>query len=298
MAEVKWIKIVTDIFDDEKILLIESMPDRDAVIVIWFKLLCLAGKQNNGGVFMLNDKIPYTDEMLSTIFRRPINTVRLALDTFQHFGMVEIVNDCITIPNWERHQSLDKIQKGKEQNRKRVAAFRERQKLAMFSDEEPSEDVETEHNAHCNDNVTHYNSITPALGNSNVTPIEREGEGEGEGDKKEREERETHTRAPLSPAPAVENVESSNGDFISLKDFPLVKITKEELRKLRKLDLTATRKSLDAYFASMTVQLNKGREYASHFEMIRKWMMQDGAKQSNSSIDSDVLEKIMNPYSA
>ena len=296
MAEVKWIKIVTDIFDDEKILLIESMPDRDAVIVIWFKLLCLAGKQNNGGVFMLNDKIPYTDEMLSTIFRRPINTVRLALDTFQHFGMVEIVNDCITIPNWERHQSLDKIQKGREQNRKRVAAFRERQKLAMFSDEEPFEDVETEHNAHCNANVTHYGSITPALGNSNVTTIEREGEREGEGDKKEREKRETHTRAPLSNA--VENVENTNGDFVSLKDFPLVKITKEELRQLRKLDLTATRKSLDAYFASMTVQLNKGREYASHFEMIRKWMMQDGAKISNSSIDSDVLDKIMNPYSA
>lgn len=294
MAEVKWIKIVTDIFDDEKILLIESMPDRDAVIVIWFKLLCLAGKQNNGGVFMLNDKIAYTDEMLSTIFRRPINTVRLALDTFQHFGMVEIVNDTITIPNWERHQSLDKIQKGKEQNRKRVAAFRERQKLAMFSDEEPSEDVETEHNTHCNDNVTHYNNITHALGNSNVTPIE--GEGEGEGDKKEREKRETHTRAPLSPAPAVDNIENSNCDFVSLKDFPLVKITKEELRKLRKLDLTATRKSLDAYFASMTVQLNKGREYGSHFEMIRKWMMQDGAKISNSSIDSEVLDQIMNPY--
>ena len=120
---------------------------------------------------------------------------------------------------------------------------------------------------------------------------------EGEGDKKEREKRETHTRAPLSPAPAVDNVESSNGDFVSLKDFPLVKITKEELRKLRKLDLTATRKSLDAYFASMTVQLNKGREYGSHFEMIRKWMMQDGAKISNSSIDDDMLDKIMNPYS-
>ncbi|MBP0987378.1 MAG: phage replisome organizer N-terminal domain-containing protein, partial [Oscillospiraceae bacterium] len=71
MSDVKWIKIVTDIFDDEKILLIEAMPERDAIIVIWFKLLCLAGKQNNGGVFMLSDRIAYTDEMLSVIFRRP-----------------------------------------------------------------------------------------------------------------------------------------------------------------------------------------------------------------------------------
>jgi predicted phage replisome organizer len=274
------------------------------VIVIWFKLLCLAGKQNNGGVFMLNDKIPYTEEMLSTIFRRPINTVRLAVETFEHFGMIEIVDNTITIPNWEKHQSLDKIEKGREQNRKRVAAFKERQKLAMMHNAQDQEDVEPEQGEHGNASVTHYHSITralpSALANAKVTPIEGEGEreGEGEGDKKEREERETRTRAQLSPAPAVDNVESSNGDFVSLKDFPLVKITKEELRKLRKLDLTATRKSLDAYFASMTVQLNKGREYGSHFEMIRKWMMQDGAKISNSSIDDDMLDKIMNPYSS
>ncbi|MDR7856641.1 phage replisome organizer N-terminal domain-containing protein [Tissierella sp.] len=36
MVEVKWIKIVTDIFDDDKVLLIESMPEADGIIVIWF----------------------------------------------------------------------------------------------------------------------------------------------------------------------------------------------------------------------------------------------------------------------
>ena len=49
MADVKWIKITTDIFDDEKILLIEGLPSSDEIIVIWFKLLILAGKQNNNG---------------------------------------------------------------------------------------------------------------------------------------------------------------------------------------------------------------------------------------------------------
>lgn len=82
MADVKWIKVTTDIFDDEKILLIESLPEADSIIVIWFKLLCLAGKTNNGGVFMLNDRIAYTDAMLATIFRRKETTVRLALETF------------------------------------------------------------------------------------------------------------------------------------------------------------------------------------------------------------------------
>lgn len=128
MAEVKWIKIVTDIFDDEKILLIESMPERDSLIVIWFKLLCMAGKQNNGGVFVLGGKMAYTDEMLATIFRRPLNTVRLALQMFEQFEMIEIINDTITIPNWNKHQDLDKLEKVREQTRKRVAKHKAKQK--------------------------------------------------------------------------------------------------------------------------------------------------------------------------
>ena len=128
MAEVKWIKIVTDVFDDEKILMIESLPDADGIIVIWFKLLCLAGKQNNSGVFMMG-RLPYTDEMFATVFRRPINTVRLALKTFEDFGMIEIVNNTVTIPNWDKHQSLDAYEKKKERDRlyraERRAAQRE-----------------------------------------------------------------------------------------------------------------------------------------------------------------------------
>lgn len=128
MAEVKWIKIVTDIFDDEKILMIENLPDRDSIIVIWFKLLCMAGKQNNSGVFLFNDRIPYTDEMLATIFRRPLNTVRLALKTFEEYGMIEIINNTITIPKWEKHQSLDALENSRKQTRDRVAKYREKQK--------------------------------------------------------------------------------------------------------------------------------------------------------------------------
>lgn len=128
MAEVKWIKIVTDIFNDEKILLIESMPEADAIIVIWFKLLCMAGKQNNSGVFLMNGRIAYTDEMFATIFRRPVNTVRLALKTFEQFGMIEIINNTVTIPNWEKHQQLDALEASREATRNRVARYREKQK--------------------------------------------------------------------------------------------------------------------------------------------------------------------------
>lgn len=127
MSDVKWIKIITDIFDDEKILLIESMPDADAIIVIWFKLLCLAGKQNNSGVFILNDKIPYTESMLATIFRRKESTVRLALKTFEEFGMIKIIDGVITIPNWGKHQNLDQLESRKEYMRNYMKDYRKKQ---------------------------------------------------------------------------------------------------------------------------------------------------------------------------
>ncbi len=127
MAEIKWIKIVTDIFDDEKILLIETLPEADSIIVIWFKLLCLAGKTNNSGVFVMNG-IPYTDAMLATIFRRKEATVKLALSTFEKFGMIEIINNTITIPNWSKHQNFDKIEARNEYMRAYMVRYREKQK--------------------------------------------------------------------------------------------------------------------------------------------------------------------------
>lgn len=129
MADIKWIKITTDIFDDEKILMIESLPDADAIIVIWFKLLCLAGKQNNSGVFMLNDRIPYTDKMLATIFRRKESTVQLALQTFEQFGMIEVIDGVITIPNWGKHQNFDAIEKKNAYMKEYMREYRKKQRL-------------------------------------------------------------------------------------------------------------------------------------------------------------------------
>lgn len=127
-SDVKWIKICSDIFDDEKIMLIENLPSADSIIVIWFKLLCLAGKNNNSGVFILNDKIAYTDEMLATVFRRDINTVRLALKTFENYGMIEIVSGVYTIPNWGKYQNLDKIEQKSQYMRNYMQEYRKKQK--------------------------------------------------------------------------------------------------------------------------------------------------------------------------
>jgi predicted phage replisome organizer len=127
LADVKWIKIVTDIFDDEKVRLIDALPDNDAILVIWFKLLTQAGKSNQNGALFINSKLAYTDEMLATIFNRKLATVRLALDTFEKLDMIER-GDYIQIANWEKHQNIEGMEKIRLQTRERVAKHREKQK--------------------------------------------------------------------------------------------------------------------------------------------------------------------------
>lgn len=147
MADVKWIKITTDIFDDEKILLIESLPDAYAIITVWFKLLCLAGKMNNSGVFMMNNRVAYTDKMLATIFRMKESTVQLALQTFVQFGMVEIIDGVITIPNWNKHQSLDAYEKKKQRDRIYQAERRAAQKALVAESSDTSADYKAAQSA-------------------------------------------------------------------------------------------------------------------------------------------------------
>ena len=154
MSEIKWIKITTDIFDDEKMCLIDALPDRDAIIVIWIKLITLAGKLNRKGVLAISKNIIYTDETLAQTFHRPLNTVRMALEVFEKFGMVEKIDGVIVLPNWEKHQNIDGMEKIKEQNRNRAARHRQKQKLLAQSNES-----NVTNNVMDNVTVTHGNAI-------------------------------------------------------------------------------------------------------------------------------------------
>lgn len=155
-------------FEDEKILLLETLDNADELIVIWIKLLCLAGRQNNGGVFLINGSIPYTAKTLARVFRRDVQAVREALDTFEEFGLIETVEDVITIPAWEKHQNIDGMEKIREQNRQRVERYRERQQQTLES------------------NVTGNVTVTSPLRDTNAIRRKKE---EGRIEEKEQEEK-------------------------------------------------------------------------------------------------------------
>ena len=131
MADIKWIKLSADIFNNRKIKQIEAMPEGDALIVIWIKLLVLASEVNDGGCIYFTRDIPYTDQLLSTQFGRPLATIQLALRTFSAFNMIEIVDDIICVSNWERYQNIEGMEKIREQNR--IRQQNRRAKLASES---------------------------------------------------------------------------------------------------------------------------------------------------------------------
>ncbi|MFJ7756294.1 phage replisome organizer N-terminal domain-containing protein [Peribacillus muralis] len=134
MAEIKWIKLSTSMFDDEKIRLIQAMPESDAIIVIWVRLLTLAGKNNADGQIYINENMPYNEEMFSTLFNKPINTVRLAIETLKKFGMIDIFeNGIIFLNNWEKHQNIEGMDRIREQNRLRKQRQREKQNQQLES---------------------------------------------------------------------------------------------------------------------------------------------------------------------
>ena len=129
MAEVKWIKLSTDLFSNRKIKQIRKLPEGDAIIGIWVQILCLAGQINDNGMVYFSKDIPYTEEMLAVEFDRPVNIIKMALATFENFKMLEVVDNILLVSNWEKYQSTSKLEKIREQNRLRQQRFRDKQKL-------------------------------------------------------------------------------------------------------------------------------------------------------------------------
>ena len=137
MAEMKWIKLRIDMFDDEKIKLIQAMPEGDAILVVWIRLMALAGKCNADGLVLIEDEFPFTDEMLATIFGKPLATVRLALKTLEEFRMIESTTKGIYIINFNKHQNIEGMDRIREQNRLRKQRERERKAALLLEQNRP-----------------------------------------------------------------------------------------------------------------------------------------------------------------
>lgn len=157
MSEIKWIKISTGMFDDEAIQVILSLPEGPTLLEIWLRLLITAGKLNDNGLVYIKKHIPYTEDMLATVFHKDTGMIKYALSTFSKFRLIDILsNNQILIRNWEKHQNIDGLERIKEQNRIRKQKQREREKLLLPDFESMSRDMSrdvTQQNKNKNKNI-------------------------------------------------------------------------------------------------------------------------------------------------
>lgn len=141
MSDVKWIKISVDIFNDEKLQAIGTLPDGNMIQLVWIKLLCLAGKCNEGGLLMVTRELPYTDEMLAKRFDMEIGQVQRALDIFQRAGMIEVIENIYMVSNWSKYQSTQSLEEMKAKHRQRQREYVERKKQKLLEEKEKENDV-------------------------------------------------------------------------------------------------------------------------------------------------------------
>jgi predicted phage replisome organizer len=86
-----WLKLKRDFFKRHDIQIIEDMPNGKDYILFYLKLLCES--VDHDGNLRFNEEIPYNEEMLSTITRTNIDTVRSAIKVFSQLQMMEILDN-------------------------------------------------------------------------------------------------------------------------------------------------------------------------------------------------------------
>lgn len=236
MADIKWIKITTDMFDNRKIKHLRKLPEGNNIVLIWVMLLTMAGRCNSGGLIFLTENIPYTPKMLADELDFEENTVQLALKALEQFNMIVTDQGFFTIAGWEEYQNVAGLDKIREQTRKRVAAHREKQKL--------------------------LSDVTLHVTQCNATDIDKEIEGDIE------IEKDKEIDIKISSASA-----SAKSPRHKYGQYQNVLLSDEDLEKLKSEfseDWEQRIERLSEYIAS------KGTKYKNHLATIRAWSRKEG----------------------
>ena len=156
MSDVVWVKLAVNMFNSSrKIKRIELMQSGDTMLIIWIKLLCLAGDINDGGAIYITPTVPYDIDSLADELRKPPKIVKKALDIFKSFEMIELTEDgFIYLSSWSKYQNIEGLDRIREQNRIRKQRQRDRSRdshVTVTDDvtgchaiEEEEEDIEIE----------------------------------------------------------------------------------------------------------------------------------------------------------
>ena len=135
-----FLKLKENYFDDDAIVLLESMPDGMLYSNILLKMYLKSLK--NGGRLQLDEHIPYTAQMIATLTRQQIGTVERALKIFMELGLVEpLQNGALYMSNIELliGQSSTEAERKRAARLANKALLPSRTKSGQMSDIRPPE---------------------------------------------------------------------------------------------------------------------------------------------------------------
>ena len=142
MANLQWLKLSTNFFDNNKVKLLESEKDGDTLIRVWIQLLTIAMKCNYQGRLSITEEKPMTVDEFSKIMGKSKKKITKCLEKFEELKMIIIEDNFYKIKNWSKYQSADKLEEIKLQNRLRQQKYREN----MKSEKEKSNVTVTQRN--------------------------------------------------------------------------------------------------------------------------------------------------------
>lgn len=260
MAEISWIKLSTGLPDNKKIKRIRKLPEGDKVILFWVFLLARAGESNQSGGIFLTDTMPYQEEDLAADFDFNIEFVQFALITLEKYSMITRYQDILFIKNWEEYQSIEGLEKVREQNRIRQARYKEKQRQLTLG------------------NVTANVSCNAEVTESNATDIDKELDKERDIDKE---------KIPYSDIIKYLNEASSKSFKVTQKWKDLIKARWNEGQRLddfkKVIDVKTNQwlnnQEMNKYLRPATLFGNKFDDYLNEYR-----------PQVNSSISDEIAE--------
>ena len=269
MADIAWVKITTDMFDNRKIKYLRRLPNGDSIVLIWVMLLTMAGRCNDCGLVYITEEIHYTDKTLADELGYKESMLTTALQELKKLGMIDFEKGRLRILNWEEYQNVEGMERIRKQNAKRQADWRERQREAgdNVTDNIVGNDGITLRNVTRNvtnnvtDNATHNAGVTPS--NALDQDIEEEL------DKRKTPLKGESKESPHAPTKKPERHRYGMYSNVLLSDDELDKI-RDEFPE----DYQDRIERLSEYMAQT------GKVYKSHLATIRAWARIDKPKET------------------
>lgn len=169
-----WFKVSADVFDSEKIKILRADTKiGDSLALMWFFLLALARKKNDGGYVYATEGVAYTPKTLAAVGGFKPKIAETALEVFQQYNMIDIEeNGYIYIVGWSEYQNAEELSKLKERERCKEAmrAKRQREKQSKTCNNDVTNTDVTE----CYEDVTCNKSVTSqdVTRNNDVTNVD------------------------------------------------------------------------------------------------------------------------------